>query len=187
MYYPNMLPDLFATKNLNKLREINEILGTHFANADLELLEPQEIAVETVVREKAKDAFRQTGKPTLVEDTGLEFAAWNALPGALIKWFLKTVGNDGIIAMLSSEVNRVAVAKTAVGFYDGSECHVFLGEVRGMVPSAAKGEHGFGWDPIFIPEGGIKTFAEMNVAEKNAISMRKEALLKLRGFFEIEH
>lgn len=178
-----MLPKLFATTNLNKLREINQILGQEFTSVNLELLEPQGIDVAEVVRTKAIDAFHQTGQPTLVEDTGLEFAAWNGLPGALVKWFLKSVNNEGILAMLKDEKNRMAVAKTAVGFSDGSECYVFLGEIVGTIPTELRGEQGFGWDPIFIPTGSSKTFAEMDATEKNTISMRKKALLKLQTRF----
>ena len=178
------LGELFATKNLDKLREINEILGRELRHVGLELLEPQEIDVAKVIHVKAKDAFTQTGKPTLVEDTGLEFAAWNGLPGALIKWFLKSLGNEGILAMLQNEGNRAAVAKTAVGFYDGSESHVFVGEIPGTISAETKGTQGFGWDSIFVPAGSTKTFAEMEALEKNAVSMRKEALHKLQRFFE---
>ena len=179
-----MPPELFATKNADKLREINQILGHELTSVGLELFEPQGIDVAEVVREKAQDAFNQTGKPTLVEDTGLEFKAWNGLPGALIKWFLKSVNNEGILAMFKDEVNRAAVAKTAVGFYDGSESHVFLGEITGTIPLTPKGDKGFGWDPIFVPDGHTKTFAEMDAEEKNAISMRKEAVLQLQRFFD---
>lgn len=115
----HMYPDFFATKNENKLREVGEILGRNLEQISVELFEPQGVKVEDVVSEKAEDAFHKTGKFVLVEDTSLEFAAWNGLPGALIKWFLDTVGNEGILKMLASETNRKAIAKTAVGFFDG--------------------------------------------------------------------
>ena len=175
-----MYPEFFATKNENKLREVNEILGRNLEQISVELFEPQGVDVEMIVREKAEDAFHKTGKFVLVEDTSLEFAAWNGLPGALIKWFLDTVGNEGILKMLAGESNRKAVAKTAVGFFDGAQSRVFIGKVSGTIPEIARGTSGFGWDPIFIPDSHEKSFAEMTSIEKNTISMRKLALERMK-------
>lgn len=175
-----MYPEFFATKNENKLREAGEILGRSLEQISVELFEPQGVKVEDVVREKAEDAFHKTGKFVLVEDTGLEFVAWNGLPGALIKWFLDTTGNEGILKMLSGETNRNAIAKTAVGFFDGAQARVFVGEISGTIPATVRGTGGFGWDPIFVPDGYEKSFAEMTSAEKNAISMRKLALERMK-------
>lgn len=180
----HMYPKFFATKNINKPKEINEILGSNLRQIDVELSEPQGLDVVEIVKEKARDAYHKTGKFVLVEDTGLEFAAWKGLPGALIKWFIQSVGNEGILKMLEGETNRQAIAKTAIGFYDGKECHVFVGVIKGIIPAEIRGKGGFGWDPIFIPEGHDKSFAEMTSEEKNAVSMRKLALLRLKEFFD---
>lgn len=176
-----MYPEFFATKNENKLREVGEILGRSLEQISVELFEPQGVKVEDVVREKAENAFHKTGKFVLVEDTGLEFVAWNGLPGALIKWFLDTAGNEGILKMFSGETNRKAIAKTAVGFFDGAQARVFVGEISGTIPETVRGTGGFGWDPIFVPDGYKKSFAEMTSAEKNAISMRKLALERMKA------
>lgn len=176
----HMYPEFFATKNENKLREVNEILGRNLEQISVELFEPQGVDVEAVVREKAEDAFHKTGKFVLVEDTSLEFVAWNGLPGALIKWFLDAIGNNGILKMLAGETNRKAVAKTAVGFFDGTQARIFVGEISGIVPETVRGTGGFGWDPIFVPNGHEKSFAEMTSTEKNTISMRKLALERMK-------
>ena len=137
--------------------------------------------VAEIVRAKAEDAFNQTGKAVLVEDTGLAFSAWNEqLPGVLIKWFIDTVGNEGILKMMDSETNRQAIAKTAIGFFDGKQMQVFVGEIKGTVPTTVRGDGGFGWDPIFIPDGYDKSFAEMTPDEKNDISMRKLAVTNMK-------
>lgn len=175
-----MYPKFFATKNDNKLREVNNILGYNLEQISLELFEPQNIKVEEVVKEKAKDAFQKSGKIVLVDDTSLEIAAWNKLPGALIKWFLNTVDNDGILKMLATEENRKAVAKTAVGFFNGEKSHIFVGEISGTIAKTVRGTEGFGFDAIFIPDGYEESFAEMSEIEKNEISMRKLALEKMR-------
>jgi len=175
-----MYPEFFATKNESKVKETNKILGYNLKQIAVDLFEPQSVAVEDVVREKAKDAFHKTGQSVLVEDTGLEFIAWKGLPGALIKWFLDAVGNEGIIKMLANETDRRAVAKTAVGFFEGTQSYVFVGEVLGEISNTVRGTGGFGWDSIFIPCGQKKSFAEMTATEKNTISMRKLALENMK-------
>lgn len=177
------LPKYFATTNTNKLQEISDILGFPLEQISLDLLEPQGLDVREVVTTKAKDAYERTGKAVLVEDTGLAIVAWNGLPGALIKWFMETVGNEGILRMLTAETNRRATATTAVGFYDGTTMHLFVGELSGTVPHEQKGESSFGWDPIFVPNGHTKSFAEMTKEEKNTVSMRKIAVMKMRDTF----
>ncbi len=180
----HMYPEYFATGNQNKLREVNEILGRNLEQIAIELYEPQGLDVAAVIREKAEDAFHKTGKFVLVEDTALEFRAWNGLPGALIKWFLDTVGNEGLLKMLTDVEDRRAVAKTAVGFFDGNNAHVFVGEIEGTIADTIRGSGGFGWDPIFIPDGFDKSFAEMTSQEKNAVSMRSRALEKMKASFK---
>ncbi len=181
-----MLPKYFATGNENKLKEVNAILGYNLEQIKIDLYEPQGINLVQIASEKAKDAFYKTGKIVLVEDTGIEFNAWGGLPGPLIKWFLDTVGNEGIIKMIEGFENRSVVAKTVVAFYDGKKTHSFVGEIKGKISDSIQGDDGFGWDPIFIPEGYDKSFAEMTKEEKNKISMRKLALDKMKKILDKE-
>ena len=174
----------FATGSKDKLREVNEVLGYDLEQIDLDLLEPQGINVEEVVGEKAKDAYEKCGKPVLVEDTGLRFEAWNGLPGALVKWFVGSVGNKGIVEMFGDEKNRKARAVTVVGFYDGKKCHTFKGEVLGRVPLEAREGKGFGWDPVFVTDEHNQTFGEMHPKQKSEVSMRALAVKKLSDFLE---
>lgn len=170
--------EYFATGNKNKLKEANQILDQDLEQIDINLPEPQAVDVEKIVKIKAKRAYQETDEAVLVEDTSLEFSAWNGLPGALIKWFLKRVGNEGILKMLKQEDNRKAIAKSAVGFFDGEEPQVVIGKINGTISKEVRGE-GFGWDPIFIPDGYDESFAEMDERKKNEISMRRKALEKL--------
>ena len=172
----------FATGNLGKTREVQNILQIPVNQIKLDLIEIQSIDVKQIIEAKAKDAYDKFGEPVLVEDTGLHFEAWNGLPGALITWFMKSVDNDGICEMLQSFDNKKAVAVTIVGYYDGEEFHSFEGEIKGQIVNRPRGDMGFGWDPIFQPEGSTKTFAEMTQTEKDTISMRKKAVEKLRIF-----
>jgi len=175
----------FVTGNPNKLREAREILGVDIQQADPGGLEEiQTIYVEELIRHKADEAYKRIGEPVIVEDTGLTFHAWNGLPGALIKWFLHTVDNEGLIKMLSGEKDRTALAQCFIAFNDGKETKVVKGEISGTISETVRGESGFGWDKIFIPEGHDRTFGEMKAEEKNSFSMRKRAFENLRKLFE---
>jgi len=174
----------FATINDHKLREVNHILGYDLEKIHLELTEPQEMDVEVIARAKAAEAFQKTGKPVLVEDTGWYLEAWNGFPGAFVKWLVDTVSCDGILKMLGNEINRKATSKTALAFHDGVVVHVFVGEISGVVTTEKRGHSDFGYDRIFWPEGHDKTFGEMSVEEKGAISHRGIAVRKLKAFLE---
>ena len=171
---------LFATTNINKIREAEEILGVEIEGVKLEIDEIQTLDPEKAVKEKAKRAYEQFGKPILVEDASLFFSAWNGLPGVYIDSFLESVDNEGLIKMLRHEKNHRAKAVVCLAIYNGKNCKVYKGEIKGKISSSPKGKSGFGWDPIFVPAGYNKTFAEMGIQEKNKISMRKLALEKLK-------
>lgn len=170
----------FATGNPHKFQEVKDILGFDLEQVPLNLLEPQEIDVAKIIELKARDAYIRTGKVLLVEDTGLEILAWNGLPGGLIKWFLESVGPDGLLRMMSSDTDRRAIAKTAVAYYDGQNVHTFIGQIAGTIATQLSGQSGFGWDSLFIPEGHTQSFAEMGSQVKNSLSMRKHALEQLK-------
>jgi len=169
----------FVTSSANKLAEIERILGRKPAQASFPLEEIQAINLEPVVRHKARQAYIQLDQPVLVEDTGLSFAAWNGLPGALIKWFLTALGTEGICRLLRGESNRQATATTMFCYDDGREFRLFTGTVSGAIPETPRGTHGFGWDAIFQPLGSERTFAEMTSEEKARFSMRRLALEQL--------
>jgi len=146
--------------------------------------EIQTVDGKEVVRKKAEEAHKILKKPVLVEDTSLYFDAWRGLPGALARWFLDTVGCNGICKMMKGEKNRKAYAESAIAFYDGKKMKIVSGKVEGTVPLKPRGSFGFGWDPVFVPKGFRKTFGEMTMSEKNQISMRKRALEKLRNYLQ---
>ena len=173
-------PLLFVTSNAGKAREVAAILGTSVERLDLDLPEIQALDVTEVARHKAQAAFERVGRPVIVEDTGLSLDALGGLPGALVRWFLGTIGPAGICALIPADADRGAVARTAVAYGDGGEVEVFVGETRGSIVAAPAGAGGFGWDPIFRPDGAAGTFAEMDAAEKDAYSMRRRALEGLR-------
>jgi non-canonical purine NTP pyrophosphatase (RdgB/HAM1 family) len=169
----------FATGNADKFRLVSGLLPISVRQVVLDLPERQALDAREVIEAKARDAYRQLGKPVLVQDTALHVEAWGGLPGALVAWFLQTVGNEGICRMMrgweNGSADRAAVAVFAVGFYDGTAFRCFTSEIAGQIVDGPRGEGGFGWDPIFAPDGYDKTFAEMTDEERAAVSMRRRA------------
>jgi XTP/dITP diphosphohydrolase len=174
----------FVTGNPHKAQELRAILRADITQLPLRLTEIQCLEVDQVVRTKAEQAYAHVDMPVLVEDTSLTFEVWNGLPGALIRWFMDTVGSHGMCQMLAGATDRRAIAICMFDLFDGHEHHLFSGMVRGTVADEPRGHSGFGWDDIFIPEGYTRTFAEMTADEKNSISMRRIALEQLRGFLD---
>lgn len=170
---------IFVTGSRSKLLEAERILGRSIKQRELDLPEIQTVEVEDVVEKKAQAAYELVGGvPVIVEDTGLYIECWKGLPGALIRWFVETVEPKGICQMLNKFPNRLATAKSVIAKYDGS-LQIYTGETKGKISLAPRGENGFGWDTIFIPEGETRTFAEMSPEEKDRFSMRKIAFEKL--------
>ncbi|MFQ5717489.1 MAG: RdgB/HAM1 family non-canonical purine NTP pyrophosphatase [Nitrospinales bacterium] len=171
----------FVTGNANKVNEARRILGVPLEQANLgEIPEIQTRDVVELVAHKLEQAYDRLRCPVMVEDSGLFFSAWNGLPGALVKWFEKSVGCEGMIKMLGPFKDREALAVCCVGLHDGRGTRIAKGEARGIIAPAMRGENGFGWDAIFIPKGHDRTFAEMSVEEKNAISHRQKAFAALK-------
>lgn len=170
----------FVTSNKNKLREFEEILGAKLESADIDLEEIQDISAHRIAEHKAREAYRRIGQSVIVEDTALHIEDWNGFPGALAKWVGDTIGYENIPEMLRA--NRRARAETVIGYCDKDGCRLFSGVVQGKIVETARGETGFGWDSIFVPDGHERTFAQMGAAGKNAVSMRRKALIGLKRF-----
>lgn len=173
----------FVTSNPDKLREASQILRRPLMPVRLELEEIQTADLERLVRHKAQQAYRQVRLPLIVEDTALVFREWTALPGPFVKFFLRYLGLEGMVNALAPFDNWEADALCGVGYHDGQRVHYFEGRVPGIIVSPA-GQQGFGWDPIFQPEGAQRTFAEMSGREKHAYSMRGRALAALADYLE---
>ena len=174
----------FVTSNHDKALEAAEILGVELMNVALDLSELQALDVAQVAAAKAaaaREVLDTPESPILVEDSGLVLGAWNGLPGAFTKWFLQSVGNEGLLKMLSPYGDRSARAVCAVALAaaDGS-VDVFVGEVEGSIAHEPKGSGGFGWDPIFVPEGDTQTYAELG-PRKHDDSHRTRALKAARA------
>lgn len=173
----------FISGNVDKIRQLNHYLGTSVAHKKIDLTEIQSTFLSYVVTQKAKEAFKKINSPVLVEDTALTLKALGDLPGPFIRWFERSLGNEGLCQLLNSFDDRTAIAEVTYGLYDGKSLKLFSGIVKGTIPIHPKGK-GFGWDPIFIPEGSTKTRAEMSEEEFDATSMRRLAAEKLAQYLK---
>jgi XTP/dITP diphosphohydrolase len=168
------------TGNPGKAAEYAAMLGIEVTPAKASLTEIQALDVADVAARKAADAYAQLREPVLVDDTGLAICAWNGLPGALVAWFIDTVGPQGILNMAAGLTDRRATVTTALGYADATGAQVFQGTVNGFLATELRGTSGFGYDPIFIPDSDPRTYAEMTSEEKNKISHRRRAVEAMR-------
>ena len=180
----------FITGNKKKLEEVSRILNDGddefpftLVNSKIDLPEIQGEPMD-IAREKCEVAVESASGPVIIEDTSLCFNALKSLPGPYIKWFLDKCGLDGLNSLLCGHEDKSAYAQTVVAFClkPGAEVKLFEGRVSGKIVPA-RGSQAFGWDPIFeSDEAGGKTFAEMEKAEKDAISHRSRAFVFLRKY-----
>lgn len=168
------------TGNEGKAREYAALLGIEVTAVKEDLIEIQALDVAEVVERKVADAYAKLRSPVLVDDTGLVLNAWNGLPGALIAWFLDTVGPQGLLDMAAGVTDRSATVTTALGYADNDGIRVVTGTLHGVLTTEPRGQEGFGYDAIFAPDSGRRTFAEMTSDEKNQVSHRRLAVEALR-------
>lgn len=174
----------FITGNQHKVDNLSRSLALPFAHHKLDLDEIQSADPKKVIEHKVHQAFAILGKPVLVEDTSLSFTALGGLPGPLIKFFVDTDnGLEHLCRMLDGFDDRSAFASAIYGYYDGNEVRYFSGRVDGCIVEHPRGEGGFGWDPIFAPDGfGGRTRAELVDAEEHRVYDQIRDLAGLKQF-----
>jgi XTP/dITP diphosphohydrolase len=174
----------FITSNKHKLAEFKEILApqTKIEQKDIELDEIQSLNPQEVIKHKLNEATKKFAGEFLVEDTSFYLDALNGLPGPLTKWFVNTLGREKIYQIVKNLGDFGAEARTVIGYTDGKKVHYFEGIVKGNL-CEPEFESAFGFDPIFVPEGQSKSYAEMGKEEKNKISQRKKALEKFKEWY----
>jgi non-canonical purine NTP pyrophosphatase (RdgB/HAM1 family) len=165
---------VFVTGRPEKAAEAQR-LGFPLERVDLDLPEPQSLEPANVAEAKARAAFQRLGRAVLVEDSGLAVDAWGGFPGALVKWLEKSAGLEGVARMLDPFPDRSARAVCALTYFDGETMQTARGVAEGSIAAAPRGSQGFGWDALFVPAGGDRTFGEMAPAEKDRVSHRGRA------------
>lgn len=185
---------VFATNNAHKLEEIRAILGDK-----VEVLSLKDIQCDVDIPEtadtlegnavlKAEYIYRHYGLDCFADDTGLEVEALNGAPGVYSARYARGEGHDSeanmrkLLAEIEGKTNRKAQFRTAICLIEGGAEHLFEGVVKGEIIEEKRGASGFGYDPVFMPEGYTETFAEMGSEEKNRISHRARAVQALCAY-----
>ncbi|MBX2930530.1 MAG: RdgB/HAM1 family non-canonical purine NTP pyrophosphatase [Chitinophagaceae bacterium] len=188
-----MIQLIFATNNQHKVNEIKTIIGNpfhvislHDAGIDIDIQEPYDTLQENA-SEKSRVIYQLTNQNCFSEDTGLEVEALNGEPGVKSaryageeKHFQENINK--LLKNLANIDNRKAQFRTVVSLILNGKEYIFEGICKGRIIEKEKGTSGFGYDPIFIPDGSNKTFAEMTIEEKNLYSHRKKAIQQLINF-----
>ena len=186
---------VFASKNVHKAAEIARMLPEGYELLTLLDLELEEDIPETAStlegNAKLKSDFvtKRFGLDCFADDTGLEIEALNGAPGVLSARFAGTQRSDDenmrkVLELLGDQENRNAQFRTAIALNIGGAQHLFEGKVEGEILREKRGNQGFGYDPIFQPNGFMQSFAEMNMEEKNALSHRARAFEKMIAFLQ---
>jgi non-canonical purine NTP pyrophosphatase (RdgB/HAM1 family) len=166
---------VLATGNPGKVAEARLALGTDLETVEVDLPEIQSLDYREVLQAKAEEAWRRIGRPLVVEEAGLDLAALNGFPGPLVKWMLGAVGAEGIARTAAALGDVRAAARCFLLYKDGAREVVAEGRTEGSLVLPGRGTHGFGWDPVFLPHGSKRTFAELTGARKDAVSHRGKA------------
>lgn len=181
---------IFATNNQHKIAEIRSVIGNDFsivtlkeAGIDIDIPEPYD-TLEANALEKARTIFRMTQQNCFSEDTGLEVTSLNGEPGVKSARYAGDGRNfqqniDKLLLNLDGKADRRARFRTVIALILNNTETLFEGICEGRIASDQKGLQGFGYDPVFIPDGATKNFAEMSMDEKNLYSHRKKAVEKL--------
>ena len=184
---------IFATNNQHKVAEIKaalpaglQILSLKEAGITIDIPEPHDTLEKNAI-EKATVIYNLTNEACFSEDTGLEVAALNGAPGVRSARFAGNAAAsqqniDKLMGFLKSCNDRSAQFRTVICLQLHAQQHLFEGICTGMIATAQTGTGGFGYDPVFIPDGAIKSFAQMTLTEKNDFSHRRKALDKLVAF-----
>ena len=174
----------FITGNKAKAEQLARHFKFPVKHHKVDLDEIQSLDLSKIVEHKAREAYKIIKSPVLVEDVSLKFTALGNLPGPLIKWFLSELDNSGLCNLLTNFKDKTAVAEVMFGYFDGKVFKTFIGSYKGRIADKPRGDSGFGWDPIFIPQGKKKTWGEMDLDEQKETSMRRIALKKLELYLK---
>ena len=184
---------IFATNNRNKVAEIQSLVGSNFeiiplkeAGIDIDIPEPHD-QLEANALEKAMTIFKMTNQNCFSEDTGLEILALDGAPGVKSARYAGENCNpqaniDLVLSKMTGVENRTAQFRTVICLIWKNQTYYFEGICKGKILNNMQGENGFGYDPIFVPDGASKSFANMTMDEKNQYSHRKKAVTQLFEF-----
>lgn len=170
---------VLVTGNPGKLAEARRIFAGDLRSLAIDLPEIQSLDLEEVVRAKGAEAWRRVGRPLIVEETGLELAALNGFPGPLVKWMLAAIGAEGLAKTAHACGDPRTTARCLLLYRDEEREVLAEGICTGTLVLPARGEGGFGWDPVFQPDESDKTFGELSGVAKDRLGHRGRAWRQL--------
>lgn len=185
---------VFATNNAHKLSELRQIVGDKYEILSLADIDCHDDIPETAptlegnALQKARWVKERYGYDCFADDTGLEVDVLGGAPGVHSARYAPGLGHDSaantalLLKNMEGCQNRAARFRTVIALIRNGETHMFEGEVKGCILTAPQGEGGFGYDPVFMPEGWDKSFAEATPDEKNAVSHRGRATRALLDY-----
>ena len=174
----------FITGNPSKAKYFADLVGKHIDHQPADVPEIQSLNLAEVVELKARAAYEQLTTPVIIEDTGLVINSLGKLPGPFIKWFEKELGLEKICRLADASKDRTAVAGAAFAYFDGTEMKVFESSLSGKIPQSPIGKEGFGWNPIFIPDGSDQTLAQMDDATFKEFYVQIKPFDQVKDFLE---
>ncbi len=169
----------FITTNAGKFAEVSgklDEVNVKLVHLDRGYPEIQTDRLEKVLKSAATGLDDEVKGDYLIDDSGLFIEALGGFPGVYSAYAQKRLGNRGILKLMAGETYRAATFQTVFLLRQGDEHGVFHGDCPGTITEAERGKNGFGYDPIFMPKGETRTFGEMTLKEKNAISHRARAV-----------
>lgn len=180
-------PIYFATSNENKFYEAKSILEEYnisIERSNLKRIEIQNSDLVEIAVYALNEASKKGVYPILIEDSGLFIKAYNGFPGPYSSYIYKTLSLNGILKLMRNDENREAEFKSVIAFSRiPHNINTFSGITLGNISYEPRGKYGFGFDPIFIPKGSKKTFAEMPLSEKNELSHRASAFKQFAEWY----
>lgn len=184
---------VFATNNDNKIKEVQALIPSHIKLLSLkdigcfEEVPETQLTIKGNAIQKAEYIKEHYGFDCFADDTGLEVKTLKGEPGVFSARYAgeQRNANDNmnkLLMELDGNPNREAQFKTVIALHLNNKLHTFTGICDGVITTTKRGDSGFGYDPIFMPDGFVKTFAEMELSLKNKIGHRGKAVKKLVGF-----
>jgi len=175
----------FVTSNKGKFAEAKSILKRYdvrISSLNRKIDEIRSESCARVAEASAQNAYSKAGVPLFVEDAGLFVKPLGGFPGAYSAWAFRKLGNPGFLRLMNGVRNRQARFVSAIAYVDSKGVRVFTGICKGKIALKARGRAGFGYDPLFMPCGSRKTFAQ-NPALKARVSHRRKALEKFAKWY----
>jgi len=188
---------VFATNNTHKISEVKDIVSGEIQIVGLADIHCSEDIPETAdtlegnALLKARYIMSNYGYDCFADDTGLEVEALGGAPGVYSARYAGSAHNSQanmqkLLQQMKEVTNRKARFRTVIALIQGEKEHLFEGIINGIITESPRGTNGFGYDPIFVPDGYTETFAELSETDKNAISHRARAVHRLSGFLSTE-